>query len=49
MDILRSIVVGAAMLALPAGAQDHRFETDSVARLVIVKSSFPTQPPPALP
>jgi hypothetical protein len=43
MDILRSIVVGAAMLALPAGAQDHRFETDPVATVrenfVLVMSS----------
>src|SRR6266404_9998772 len=31
MNTLRSIVVGAALLALPAEAQDHRFETDPVA------------------
>jgi hypothetical protein len=28
MNTLRSIVVGAALLTLPAEAQDHRFETD---------------------
>jgi hypothetical protein len=31
MNTLRSIVVGAALLTLPAEAQDHRFETDPVA------------------
>ena len=31
MKTLRSIVVGAALLPLPAEAQDHRFETDPVA------------------
>ena len=30
MNTLRSIVVSAALLALPAEAQDHRFETDPV-------------------
>jgi len=28
MNTLRSIGVSAGLLALPAGAQDHRFETD---------------------
>ena len=31
MDALRSIVVSAALLTLPAEGQDHRFETDPVA------------------
>jgi hypothetical protein len=31
MNTARSIVAGAALLALPAEAQDHRFETDPVA------------------
>src|SRR2546422_7390540 len=31
MNTLRSIVIGAALLTLPAEAQDHRFETDPVA------------------
>jgi len=34
---LRSIVVGAALLTLPAEAQDHRFETDPV---VTVRENF---------
>ena len=37
MNTLRSIVVGAALLTLPAGAQDHRFETDP---LVTVRENF---------
>jgi hypothetical protein len=37
MNILRSIVVGAALLTLPAEAQDHRFETDPV---VTVRENF---------
>ena len=37
MNTLRSIVVGAALLPLPAGAQDHRFETDPV---VTVRENF---------
>jgi hypothetical protein len=31
MNTLRSIVIGAALLTLPAEAQDHRFESDPVA------------------
>jgi len=31
MNTARSIVAGAALLTLPAEAQDHRFETDPVA------------------
>jgi hypothetical protein len=37
MNTLRSTVVGAALLTLPAGAQDHRFETDPV---VTVRENF---------
>jgi len=37
MNTLRSIVVGAALLTLPAAAQDHRFETDPV---VTVRENF---------
>ena len=37
MNTLRSIVVGAALLTLPAEAQDHRFETDPV---VTVREDF---------
>ena len=34
---LRSIVIGAALLTLPAEAQDHRFETDPI---VTVRKNF---------
>ena len=37
MNTLRSIGVSAGLLALPAGAQDHRFETDPV---VTVRENF---------
>jgi len=37
MNTLRSIVVGAALLTLPAEAQDHHFETDPV---VTVRKNF---------
>src|ERR1700758_3103390 len=37
MNTLRSIVAGAALLTLPAEAQDHRFETDPV---VTVRENF---------
>ena len=30
MNTVRSIVAGAALLTLPAEAQDHRFETDPI-------------------
>jgi hypothetical protein len=33
MNTLRSIVVSAGLLALPAGAQDHRFESDPVVKV----------------
>ena len=32
MNILRSLVAGAALLTLPVEAQEHRFEADPVAR-----------------
>jgi len=32
MNIRRSIFTGAALLALPAEAQEHRFEADDGAR-----------------
>ena len=37
MDTVRSIVAGAALLTLPAEAQDHRFETDPI---VTVRENF---------
>jgi hypothetical protein len=37
MNILRSIFVGAALLVLPAQAQEHRFEDDPIA---IVRENF---------
>jgi len=37
MNILRSIFAGAALLALPADAQEHRFEADPV---VTVRENF---------
>ena len=37
MDTVRSIVAGAALLTLPAEAQDHRFETDPI---VMVRENF---------
>ena len=37
MNTLRSIVIGAALLTLPAEAQEHRFETDPV---VTVRKNF---------
>jgi hypothetical protein len=37
MNTLRSIVVSAALLTLPAEAQDHRFETDPI---VTVRENF---------
>ena len=37
MNMLRSIVFGAALLTLPAQAQDHRFEVDPV---VTVRENF---------
>jgi hypothetical protein len=37
MNTLRSIGVSAGLLALPAGAQDHRFDTDPV---VTVRENF---------
>ena len=37
MNTARSIVAGAALLTLPAEAQDHRFETDPV---VTVRENF---------
>jgi hypothetical protein len=37
MNTLRSIFAGAALLALPAGAQEHRFEADPV---VTVRENF---------
>ena len=37
MNTLRSIIVSAALLTLPAAAQDHRFEADPV---VMVRENF---------
>jgi hypothetical protein len=37
MNVLRSIFAGAALLALPADAQEHRFEADPV---VTVRENF---------
>ena len=37
MNTLRSIIVSAALLTLPAAAQDHRFEADPV---VTVRENF---------
>jgi hypothetical protein len=37
MNTLRSIFAGAALLALPAAAQEHRFEADPV---VTVRENF---------
>jgi hypothetical protein len=37
MNMLRSIVFGAALLTLPAEAQDHRYEADPV---VTVRENF---------
>ena len=37
MNTLRSTIVGAALLTLPAEAQEHRFETDPV---VTVRKNF---------